>query len=64
MAMGIEGNSRDAATLGTGLVAIPIIKSGISGDMTGTKANRVHHLLLERVIVGNIVLVKGLGVLG
>src|SRR5258706_616569 len=62
MPMLIEGNGCDAAMMHTGLVGIPGIEGGISGDMRGEEAKHRHHLPIEGEKIGDIVLVERLGI--
>ncbi len=62
--MGIEGNSGNALPMGTGLVDIPGIVSGISRHMQGKAPQHRHGLDEEGEVIADITFVEGLGELG
>src|SRR5579884_3795360 len=64
MAMLIEGDRRDATMTAGHLMHVPGIKSGIGCQIGGKEAQCEHGLLVERMKMGDIVLIEALGVLG
>jgi len=62
MAMRVKGNGGDAPTKGHRLIHVPSIKSRISGQIGGEKAQVGNQLDVERDEVGDIVLIEGLSV--
>ena len=64
MTVRVERDSGNAPTVGTRLIDVPSIKSGISGDVRRVKAEVGHGLQVERHKVGDVVLVESLSLLG
>src|SRR5437588_9651373 len=62
--MPILGNSHDAVAVGTRLVDIPRIVSGISGDMQGKEPEHGHRLDVDAQKITDIAGVEGLGEIG
>src|SRR6266567_1106453 len=60
----VECNGSDATAMHHGLVGVPGIKGGIGSDVGGKEAQCRHGADVEGNKGGDIVLVKGLGVLG
>ena len=60
--MRVEGNGSQTPAKGHRLVDVPGIKSGISGQIAGEKAQVGNQLDVERHEVGDVVLVEGLSV--
>src|SRR6266705_1780151 len=59
--MRIEGNGRDAFTIGTGLIGVPGIVGGISRHMQRKTTQHGHGLDEQREVIADITLVEGLG---
>src|SRR5712691_9342707 len=59
--MPILGNGHDALTMSTGLIHIPRVVSGISGDMQGKEPEHGHRLDVQAQEIADITLVEALG---
>src|SRR5947209_14384076 len=64
MAMRVEGNSANAATMSHRLRDVPEVIRSISGDMGGQLIGRSYHTLVERTGRGDIGFIEGQRVLG